>query len=226
MLPAHHFVPQLVLHDDQRGMYLLADVNNVQKANDPRTAKLTIHTPSGPEEALCTAILVPFPKRVMLDAFEVQGQAEEWIEFAKHLGAIEDRPVVCRTLLVRSNSYKQTLLENQDSPTTTNGYPSDLVSFARSMPMPRYIWLIEVSYLDGWNGADDGWDPAVPGSPPVIAHFVLDSTSTEAVRPDFLLAHLPGLVFGQLVTETGTKFIHRYVSNDHPHQSIPDLPRP
>ena len=219
MFSAHEFMPDLVLHDDQRGMYLRAEVSEAQIRDNPRKAKLKIYTASGTEEALCTAILVPFPRRVMLDAIEVQGQSEEWIKFAKDIGAIEKRTVVCRTLLVKSNAYKQLLLRDRETSTTIHGYPRDFVTFARSLPMPRYIWLIEVSYLDEW-------DPADPLSPPVIAHFVLDSTLTEAMRPDILLAHLPGVALGQLVKETGTKFIHRKVSNDHPHQPFPDVPRP
>ena len=96
---------------------------------------------------------------------------------------IEDRKVVSRKLLVRSNSYKQKLLENRHSPSKPDGYPNELVNFARALPMPRYVWLIEVSYVEEW-------DPTNPALPPVIAEFVLDSTLTEDRRPDFLMAHL------------------------------------
>ena len=219
MFSAHQFVPYLVLHDDQRGMYLLAEVQDVQIPNDPRSAQLTIHTPSGLEKALCTAILVPFPRRVMLDALEVRTQAEVWIPFEKRLGVIEDREVVCRKLLVRSNAYKQTLLENRRSPATPNGYPNDLVNFARALPMPRYVWLIEVSYMDEW-------DPADLTSPPVIAEFVLDSTLTEARRPDFLMAHFPNTLLGNVVMENEVKLTQKFVSGDSPHPPFPDIPRP
>ena len=191
MFSAHQFVPYLVVHDDQRGMYLLAEVEEVQIDDDPRSARLTIHTPDGPTYALCTGILVPFPGRVMLDAYEVLTQAEIWIPFGKDFGVIEDREVVYRKLLVRSNAYKQTLLKNCRSSGNANGYPTDLVEFARALPMPRYVWLIEVSYMDQW-------DPADPMSPPVVAEFILDSTLTEYRRPDFLLGHYPGSLVLQL----------------------------
>ena len=61
MFSAHQFVPYLVIHDDQRGMYLLAEVEPVKRDNDPRTALLKIHAPDGVHEALCTGILVPSP---------------------------------------------------------------------------------------------------------------------------------------------------------------------
>ena len=219
MYSAHQFVPYLVIHDDQRGMYLLAEVEDVPNHPDPRSALLTIHAPNGPQEALCTAILVPFPGRVMLDAYEVVNQIEVWIPYGKDSGVIEDREVVYRKLLVRSNAYKQTLLDNRRSSAKPNGYPADLVDFARALPMPRYVWLIEVSYMDEWNPAD-------PKSPPVVAEFVLDSTLTEYRRPDFLLAHYPGRLFGNLVTESNVRLISRPVSDDHHHMPFPDTPRP
>ena len=174
---AHQYVPYLVIHDDQRGMYLLAKLEDNPVSNDHRT-ELTIHTPNGPEKARCTAILVPFPRRVMLDALEVTAQAGYWIEFGKRNGVIDNRQVVSRKLLVRSNSYKERMLDNRRSPSNYDGYPKELVDFARALPMPRYVWLIEVSYVEDW-------DPANPALPPVIAEFVLDSTLTEGRRPDF-----------------------------------------
>lgn len=219
MFSAHQFVPYLVIQDDQRGMYLLAEVKDLPNPIPPWSAQLTIHAPHGPENALCTAILVPFPRRVMLDAYEARTQAEVWIPFEKNHGVIEDRDVVCRKLLVRSNAYKQTLLKNRRSPATPNGYPNDLVNFARQLPMPRYVWLIEVSYMNEW-------DPADPMSPPVIAEFVLDSTLTEARRPDFLMAHYPGTLFGNLVMESGVKLIEGTVAGDGAHMPFPDTPRP
>ena len=219
MFSAHQFVPYLVIHDDQRGMYLLAEVDEVQIDSDPRSALLTIHAPDGPQKALCTGILVPFPGRVMLDALEVLTQAEIWIPFGKDFGVIDDRKVVYRKLLVRSNAYKQTLLKYRRSSTSPHGYPDELVDFARALPMPRYVWLIEVSYMDEW-------DPADPMSPPVVAEFILDSTLTESRRPDFLLGHFPGRLYGNMVAENGVEFIRKGVSNDHIHMPFPDIPRP
>ncbi len=219
MFSAHQFVPYLVIHDDQRGMYLLAEVEEVNIDGDPRTARLKIHAPDGVHEALCTGILIPFPARVMLDALEVLTQAEIWIPFGKSFGAIEDREVVYRKLLVRSNAYKQTLLKHRRSSSDPHGYPDALVDFARALPMPRYIWLIEVSYMDEW-------DPADHFSPPVVAEFVLDSTWTESRRPDFLLGHFPGRLYGNMVTEDGVEFVREEVSDDDTHRPFPDIQRP
>ena len=219
MFSAHQFVPYLVIHDDQQGMYLLAEVEQVKICRDPRTALLKIHAPDGVHKALCTGILIPFPARVMLDALEVLTQAEIWIPLGKNSGAIENREVVYRKLLVRSNAYKQTLLKHRRSSSKPHGYPDELVDFARALPMPRYIWLIEVSYMDEW-------DPADPLSPPVVAEFVLDSTWTESRSPDFLLGHYPGRLYGNMVSENGVKLVIKEVSNDDTHRPFPDIPRP
>lgn len=216
---AHQYVPYLVIHDDQRGMYLLAELENDPVDGDRRTAVLTIHAPNGPERARCTAILVPFPRRVMLDALEVTAQAGYWIEFGKRFGVIAERKVVSRKLLVRSNSYKETLLENRRSPSKSDGYPKELVDFARALPMPRYVWLIEISYVEDW-------DPTSPTLPPVIAEFVLDSTLTEDRRPAFLMAHFPGLILGNVVTESGVEVVSETVLDDRDHPPFPDIPRP
>ena len=219
MFSAHQYVPYLVIHDDQRGMYLLAEVEEVTIDRDPRTARLKIYAPDGVHKALCTGILIPSPARVMLDALEVLTQAEMWIAFGKSFGAIEDRKVVYRKLLVRSNSYKQTLLEHRRSSGSPDGYPDELVDFARALPMPRYIWLIEVSYMDEW-------DPTDRLSPPVVAEFVLDSTWTESRRPDFMMAHYPGRLYGDMVTENNVEFMRQEVSNDDTHRPFPNIPRP
>ena len=188
--PAQQFVPNLILHDDLRGMYLLARANPV--SGNPRfNTELSIEVAGRTDNAFCTAIFVPFPRRVMLDAVEVQEKAEEWIRQVKQMRGIEDRDVIYRTLLVRSNVLKQTLLSHRDRVPNSGGYPKAFVDFARSLPMPRYVWLIEISYRDG-----QGWDPSNPTSPSVIADLVLDSTSTETTRLDLLMLHLPNLVVG------------------------------
>ena len=120
---------------------------------------------------------------------------------------------------MRSNAYKQTLLKHRRSPSKPRGYPDELVDFARALPLPRYIWLIEVSYMNEW-------DPDDPLSPPVIAEFVLDSTWTESRRPDFLLAHYPGRLYGNIVKENGVDFVTKDVANDDTHMPFPNIPRP
>ena len=216
--PAHHFVADLVIHDDERGMYLPAEVFAPPKGSNALSA-LRIKRPDRIDEALCKAILVPFPKRVMLDALEVRAQAHVWIQQAKAMNWIEDRDVVYRRLLVKSNVFKQTLLGHQDRADNFNGYPEGLVTPARSLPMPRYIWLIEVSYRGDWM-------PSEPGSPPVIVDIVLDSTSTRAFRPDYLFLHLPSAAISKPVMGGPVESKLDEIPNDYPHSSFPNIPRP
>ena len=118
----------------------------------------------------------------MLDVREIKTQAEEWINQGKLLNLIEARDVVYRIILVRSNVFKETLLKRRDRNGSSDGYPDSFVTFARGLPMPRYVWLVEVSY-------SDDWDPEDRDSPPVIADFVFDSTMTAIMRLDYLLLH-------------------------------------
>lgn len=217
--PAQQFVSELIIHDDQRGKYLLAEAHPVEDEFGRDTTDLKIKTSEGTALAHCNAILVPLPGRVMLDVMEVQTQAEEWIRQAKSLGLIENRDVVYRTILVRSNVFKQTLLELRDRGPSTRSYPDYLVAFARGLPMPRYIWLVEISYMENW-------DPSNPKSPPVVADLIFDSTLTAIMRPDSLMLHFPHLTIGRQVREDR---IHPLVeTNDgfHPHPPFPDIPRP
>ena len=131
---------------------------------------------------------------------------------------MEDRKVVTRNILVRSNTLKQTLQKRRGGSDQT-GYPEFLVRFARGLPMPRYVWLVEVSY---W----DHWDPADPAAPPVVADLVLDSTSTERLRPDYLMLHFPHLTLGRQETDGVTERPWDTNQYDHPHPPFPNIPRP
>jgi len=215
---AHKFVSNLIIHDDQRGMYLPIEVSQGQV--DSRDVTL-LSIPEGAQSstAICESILIPFPRRLMLDSQEVTGKAEELIAYAKAQNWIENRDVIYRTLLVRSNILKQTLLKRQDTWVEINGYPKDLVSFTRALPMPRYVWLIEVSY-------QKDWDPGDSNSPLVVADFILDSTSTEITRPDYLMFHVPGHVVGVRVAGNHAERVNQDVLDDYPHPPFPNVPRP
>ena len=218
LIPAHHFVSDLIIHDDQRGMYLPASVTKSSKASSPEAAELVLEIEGETEMLSCQAVLVPLPTRVMLDEQGVRVQSNVWINWAKGRGLLEDRKVVTRNILVRSNTLKQTLQERRER-TGQTGYPEFLVRFARGLPMPRYVWLVEVSY---W----DNWDPADPNSPPVVADLVLDSTSTERLRPDYLLLHFPHLALGRQQTDGTVERPWVSHQRDLPHPPFPNIPRP
>ena len=218
LIPAHHFISDLIIHDDQRGMYLAASVGKSSNPSSPDAAELAVEIGGQTDLLTCQAVMVPLPTRVMLDEQGVRVHSKEWINWAKSRGLLQDKKVVTRNILVRSNTLKQTLQERKERAGQT-GYPGFLVRFARGLPMPRYVWLVEVSY---W----DNWDPADPDSPPVVADLVLDSTSTERLRPDYLLLHFPHLALGRQQTDGMTE--RPWVSNqrDLPHPPFPNIPRP
>ena len=218
LIPAHHFISDLIIHDDQRGMYLPASVGKSSNTSASHAAELALEIEGQPHVLGCQAVLVPLPTRVMLDEQGVRIQSNEWINWAKGQGLLEKKKVVTRSILVRSNTLKQTLQERKDRSGQT-GYPEFLVRFARGLPMPRYVWLVEVSY---W----DNWDPADPDSPPVVADLVLDSTSTERLRPDYLLLHFLHLALGHQEADGVTKRPLDWNQNDHPHPPFPNIPRP
>ena len=218
IIPAHQFISELVIHDDQRGMYLPVEVRNSPPGSRPYATDMLVQMNGGYHHLSCDAILVPLPTRVMLDEYAVKIQTKVWITHAKEQGWIEDREVVTRTILIRSNTFKQTLLDLRDRG-PSHGYPNFLVKFARGLPMPRYIWLVEVSY-------SDNLDPSDPKSPPVIADLVLDSTSTETLRPAFLLLHFPGVALGSEAENGAMYSVYDIGPDDHPHPPFPDIPRP
>ena len=218
VIPAHHFISDLIIHDDQRGMYLAASVRMSSKSSSPGAAELAVEIEGQTDLLTCQAVLVPLPTRVMLDEQGVRVQSNVWINWAKGQGLLENKKVVTRNILVRSNTLKQTLQERRDRPSQI-GYPEFLVKFARGLPLPRYVWLVEVSYCDNW-------DPADPDSPPVVADLVLDSTSTERLRPDYLMLHFLRLALGRQETDGVTERPWDSNQNDHPHPPFPNIPRP
>ena len=217
-IPAHEFISHLIIHDDQRGMYLPAQVRNSQNKTASYLADLALEIEGQTHLLSCQAVLVPLPTRVMLDEHAVRIQSSEWINWAIGERLIENTDVVTRTILVRSNTLKETLQKLRDR-TGNTGYPNFLVRFARGLPMPRYIWLVEVSY-------SDNWDPAEPQLPPVIADLVLDSTSTETLRPDYLMLHFPNIALGRPGSDGARQPAFVFDPNDHPHAPFPDIPRP
>lgn len=219
VVPSSFLVPNLVVHDDQRGMYLRCELKAAKKRSTAQTT-LLIHTPGGVEYADCIALLVPFPRRVMLDSTPIQVKASEWIEQLKKVGAIEQRLVISRTFLVRSNQFKEILLKHRESEVThKRGYPEELVRHYRGLPMPRYIWVNEVAYVDHW-------DPANPMDPPIIADFIFDSTSTETEELDYLSLHVPGLVVARRIVGHDAQTYRESIVSDHAHLPFPNTPRP
>ena len=166
----------------------------------------------------CRSVLIPLPARVMLDEHAVRIQSTEWINWAIGAGLIEDRDIVTRTIVVRSNTFKETL-QKLRARTGKDDFPNFLVRIATGLPMPRYIWLVELSYTDDL-------DPGDSNSPEVIAHLMLDSTSTETIRPDYFMLHFPNVALGRPRLGGATQPFFDMDVKDHPRAPFSDMARP
>ena len=219
VVPAHEFISSLVLHDDQRGMYLVA---RAVGPADPCVCDvdMVVGLPEGDERLRCYAAMVPLPKRLMLDVFEAKAQTERWASRFARRGWIEDKPLIARTVLVRSNTLKQTLHDRHDAGSGDPArYPLKFVEEVRGLPLPRLAWLVELSYLDDWDFGD-------AASPPVIADLILDSTATGNALSDVLLLRVPNLIAKNRLHSDSQGFVGIRDPQDHSHPPFPNIPRP
>ncbi|PIR50173.1 hypothetical protein COU79_00860 [Candidatus Peregrinibacteria bacterium CG10_big_fil_rev_8_21_14_0_10_54_7] len=203
-------MPSIVLHDDQVGMYLDAEVRaltsdeerTIDKLGLPARTAIEIHYKSDSLVCYCTGLIVPFPNRVMLEGVEATLRAASLIDKDMQAGGFVDRgrDKVLRTFLVRSNTYKESLLYNSHMSRA-------LRSVYRGLPMPRSIWVVEFGYLDEWEGQ------VAPENLLVHGEFIFDSTSADVYRA-CLAVHMPSSVTAYDVT-LPTRHPKRYhISND------------
>ena len=219
IVPAHHFISGLVLHDDQRGMYLLARAIPPAQTGYDYEVDLELQLPTGGDTTHCYGAMAPLPRRVMLDVFEAKAQTEEWVEHAVQRQWIDDRQIIARTILVGSNTLKETLHDHREGSGDPNPYPPDFVREVRGLSMPRFIWLVELSYMDEWDFTN-------PASPSVVADLIMDSTATGNALSDVLLFRAPNLVAWSHVDANSFGFQGLRDPSDHPHPPFPDTPRP
>ncbi|MBI4285164.1 MAG: hypothetical protein HY670_04585 [Chloroflexi bacterium] len=151
LYPSSAFVPNLIVHDDQCGPYLTARISEpmpqFSQAPNPYRAQMTIDVDGGHYEAYCKAVLIPLPGRVMLDGCQAALQSAVFLDDLRGNGALDPKPLILRTLLVGSNHYKADLFTGRPD------MPPELKEVYRSLPMPRFIWLVEFGYLDQWDNA-------------------------------------------------------------------------
>ncbi len=195
IVSAVDFVPDLVVHDDQNGMYLRMEVDDAEPGQKPHRARLKLHLDSGVHlVAYCHIVLMPLPRRVMLPGSVAVRQAANWLMFSRRNGWVPAGTLVLRAFLIRSNNLKELMLRRQ-------GMPREVVDLYRALPMPRYVWLIEYARIDDWLNQ-------TPESTMVSGEVILDSTVSTAEALDFLAVHLPGSVTvrrlkgDSMVTET------------------------
>jgi hypothetical protein len=184
------FVPSLVIHDDQNGMYMFAEFSE-PTANGKALAGLMLHVGDDVIRANCIGVFVPMPKRAVMPGHTAIRRAAFWLQVARREGWIEDKPMVLRGYLVRSNRLKQSLWTRPSmNPVLKRAY--------RELPMPRYVWIVEFACMEDWTTKNvDGLR--------ISGEMILDSTSPSEDRFEFLALHLPGMVTAYSAEGNATK---------------------
>jgi hypothetical protein len=185
------FVPALVVHDDQDGMYLRMEVRALSSPYEPffqeaPTYRSELVLGIGGEEltAKCEALFVPLPRRVVLPGAVALRRAAFWLDYNRD--QIGKGDLVLRAFLMRSNRFKEALADRESM-------PMSLRIAYRMLPMPRYIWVIEYGYSDDWS--EKSIDDLL-----VVGEVILDSTeatgTTGTLKEEinFLAIHTPGTV--------------------------------
>lgn len=191
------FVPNLVLHDDQMGMYLQATIRKITQTDIPSNDKdalnckaaIEIHHGHEVSVGCCMGLIVPFPSRVMLTGDGAMAQAVGRVRYWQSRGWLPKKDLVLRAFLVRSNLYKESLVQQRLD------MPHLLTQVYRSLPMPRYIWVVEYGYLDDWRGSDIN-------QLRIRGELILDSTLASNAWIAPLSVHVPGWVDAREIIST------------------------
>ena len=193
------WVPYLLINDDQRGIYRKLefvdggqplqreieqrypglDVNELHLEDWKCPVKIDMNMPAanylgGEEIANIWGVIVPLPKNVLLTAAQAEWKAVRLIRLWHWLGqsAIPD-DLVIRTYLIPSNEYKERIEES--------GIEWFIRRLLRGKPMPRWIWVTELSTVNSYNSTD-------PAKWLIHGEVIIDATS-NAFTLDFLAFH-------------------------------------
>lgn len=183
---------EVVFQDDQAGPYAHGEVRNI-KIQGFEMARI--------DNSPITWLMAAIPDRVQLRVEDVQAVTNHWL--SNRLSAFteafppEIRPImkqlwwtkddlkglVRRTTLVRSDAFKERLLEI----TSTNGATRDhdLIGSYWEMAMPKHVWLVELIQRQAFQANPETWK--------VVGELVIDSTHHPSDSEGALLAfHLRG----------------------------------
>jgi len=193
------WVPSILVNDDQRGPYrkltfiedtqsLAQRINRIHPNVNVADLELgewkcpiaiDVNMPfsacSGGEEiANIWGIIIPLPQGVLLTANQAESKSARVILWW-HLWNKVPLPadLVLRTYTVPSNEYKE---RAKDS-----GMDAFVKSLLAGKPLPRWIWVTEISSLKSYNSSN-------PEDWLINGQVIIDATS-NAFTPDFLLFH-------------------------------------
>ena len=88
--------------------------------------------------------------------------------------------------------------------------------------MPRYIWVVEIGYLQQWKASElyNGLE--------IFAEFIYDSSmaSTSESKADFLAMHLPGGIFTRCILGEDMQEEITAIISDRPYRPLEIASRP
>lgn len=212
------WVPYFLINDDQRGLYrkltfVKTDARSPEEQierlreriemvhPDTDTSKLDLeewHCPvaidmnmptighfGGEEIANIWGVIIPLPQGVPLTSEQAERKAARLIRlWHDHSGEPLPDNLVLRTYLIPSNEYKQRI---EDS-----GMHIFVKQLLRGKPMPRWIWVTEISSIDSYNSLEESrW---------LITGQVIICATGSAWTPDFCALHYIGEKRGILAT--------------------------
>ncbi|MFC1981085.1 hypothetical protein ACFLVN_02445 [Chloroflexota bacterium] len=192
------WVPSILVNDDQRGPYrkltfidsqtLAARINTKYPNVNVADLKLEewrcpiaidVNMPSsgysgGEEIANIWGIIIPLPQGVSLAADQAERKSARVIRWWHLRNKVPlSKDLVLRTYLVPSNEYKERA--------KASGMDPFVKSLTAGKPMPRWIWITEISSVKSYNSSNSK-DWLLNGQ------VIIDATS-NAFTPDFLLFH-------------------------------------
>lgn len=128
----------------------------------------------GEEIANIWGIIIPLPQGVLLAAAQAERKSARvirWWHLRNKVPLLKD--LVLRTYLVPSNEYKERA--------KASGMNPFVKSLIAGKPMPRWIWVTEISSVKSYNSSN-------PKDWLLNGQVIIDATS-NAFTPDFLLFH-------------------------------------
>ncbi len=192
------WVPSILVNDDQRGPYrkltfidsqtLPARINAMHPNVNVANLKLEewrcpiaidVNMPfarysSGEEIANIWGIIIPLPQGVFLTNNQAESKSARVIRWwHSRSGVPLPEDLVLRTYLVPSNEYKERAKSSGMGP-----FVKSLIS---GKPLPRWIWVTEISSLKSYNSPN-------PEDWLINGQVIIDATS-NAFTPDFLVFH-------------------------------------
>ena len=195
----------IVLHDDQQGLYLAAEIRGGWR----QQTRIVPRQP-GLKEGLLQTVLVPVPFRIMADLDGVHARLDDLIpkivKYALEADprlTILGRPMVARPVVVRSRDFKEQLTSRPDM-------ANSLRTHYRQLPMPRYVWLVELACAD----QNLSFGPTASASC-VFGELLFDTTMPDADHMTPLAAHVLGVVAGQAVEGHNSQNWAYLIPDDH-----------